>query len=200
MNQELSTKNQEPRTSPFLSKKKSLNRTQRLIRLLFSTIDPRAYIHLFRIINYYNHTHVTPRRKLKLGTGVSLSPTVSFANPERIEIGDRVGIGAYCTLWAGPSTGKIIIGDDCLLGPNILITAANYRFNDGSPVTKQSMDEADVVIGRDVWLGANVTVLPGVEIGDGAIVGAGSIVTKFISPMDIAIGSPAKKIGKRNST
>ncbi|TRT46353.1 MAG: acyltransferase [Microcystis aeruginosa Ma_QC_C_20070703_M131] len=181
-----------------LSKKKSYSRTQRLVRQLVSTIDPRAYIHLFRIINYYNHTHVTPRRKLKLGTGVSLSPTISFANPERIKIGDRVGIGAFCTLWAGPSTGKIIIGDDCLLGPNILITAANYRFNDGSPVTKQSMDEADVVIGRDVWLGANVTVLPGVSIGDGAIIGAGSVVSKPVARNTIAVGAPAKAIGERS--
>jgi acetyltransferase-like isoleucine patch superfamily enzyme len=98
---------------------------------------------------------------------------------------------------AGASTGRITIGDDCLFGPETLVTAASYRFNDGSPVTEQLMDEKDVVIGRDVWLGARAIVLQGVTIGDGAIVAAGSLVTKSVPPGAIVMGNPARIIDRR---
>lgn len=84
-----------------------------------------------------------------------------------------------------------------LFGPEVLITAANYRFNDGSPVTEQLMDEADVTIGRDAWLGARVIVLPGVTIGEGAVIAAGSVVRKDVPSFAIAAGVPAKVVGER---
>ncbi len=192
--------NPSPHTPPGKAHKLRLTKRQRLIRFIKSNLDPRAYLHLFRLVNYYNHTHVTPRRSVRMGRNVALSPTVSFGNPQRIVIGDRARIGAFCTIWAGPSTGRIVIGDDCLLAPNVLITASNYRFNDGSPVNNQAMDEGEVILGRDVWLGAGVMVMPGVEIGDGAIIGAGSIVTKSLPAGCIAVGSPAKVVGQRNAS
>lgn len=188
---------QQAPAGPPLVAKKRLNKSQRIIRGVLSALDPRAYFHLVRMANYYNHTHVIPRRKIKCGAGTAISPDVSFANPERIEIGKNVAIGSRCHLWAGPSRGRIIVGDDCLFGPEVMITAANYRFNDGTPVTRQFVDERDVVIGRDVWLGARVVILPGVTIGDGAIVGAAAVVTKSVPPGAIVVGQPAKPIGSR---
>lgn len=170
----------------------------RLVALLASSVDPRAYLHFFRLLNYYNNTHVRPRRIVKMGEGVTMSPDVVFSNPERIEIGARTSIGSRCHIWAGPSRGRILLGADCLLGPEVLLTAANYRFNDGSPVTKQKMDEADILIGRDVWFGARAIVLPGVTIGDGCIVGAGAIVNRSIAAGSIAVGAPARIVGQRD--
>ena len=169
----------------------------RALRGLLAAIDPRAYLHLLRMVNYYNYTHVKPRRRIKCGSGAAISPDVSFANPERIEIGRNVSIGSRCHLWAGPASGRILIGDDCLFGPEVMITAADYRFNDGSPVTRQKMDEGDIIIGRDVWLGARVIVLSGVTIGDGAIVGAGAVVTKSVTAGAIVVGQPARVVGHR---
>jgi len=174
-----------------------LTKWQRVIRLLASSFDPRAYLHLLKIVNYYNYTHVAPLRKIKRGVQVAISPTASFANPERIEVGDRVRIADRCTILGGPSHGRIVIGDDSLLGQNVLLTAANYRFNDGSPVNDQLMEEADVVLGRDVWLGAGVMVMPGVTIGDYAIVGAGSVVTKSQPARAIVVGVPGRQVSER---
>ena len=179
--------------------KTRLSYRERIRRGILSALDPRAYLHLIRMVNYYNYIHVIPRRIMKCGPGAVISPDASFANPERIEIGKNVAIGSRCHIWAGPSSGKIIIGDDCLLGPEVMITAAGYRFNDGSPVTRQLMDEQDVVLGADVWLGARAIVLPGVRIGDGAIVGAGAVVTKTVAPGAIVVGQPAKPVGRRAS-
>lgn len=167
-------------------------------RMLFSVLDPRAYLHLFRLLHYWNYAHVTPRRRARIGQGVWLAPNVSFRNGERIEIGDRSHIGEQCSLWAGDSHGRIRIGEDALFGPRVYITASNYRYDTGAPVHAQPREENDVVIGTDVWLGARVIVLPGVTIGDGTIVAAGSVVTRDLPPAVVAAGIPARPRKRRD--
>lgn len=174
------------------------NRKTRALRLLGSCLDPRSYLHAFRLLNYYNYTHVVPRRQVALGHAVALSPTVSFANPTQISIGDRTHIGAQCSLWAGPVRGRIDIGPDCLFGPGVFITAANYRFRDGTPVAAQRMQESHVLIGPDVWIGAGAMILPGLEIGTGAVIGAGAIVSNSVPPGAIVAGPAAVEIGHRH--
>lgn len=177
--------------------KRAVARPHRLMRLILSLFDPRAWLHLIKIVNYYNYSHVAPLRKIRMGNPLGITPDVNFSQPENIIIGERVSIGSRCFLWAGPEKGRIQIGDDVLFGPEVVITAANYRFNDGSPVTKQLMDEADVVIGDDVWIGARAIILPGVTIGDGAIIGAGALVRGDVPTNAIAVGVPARVVGMR---
>jgi probable biosynthetic protein, Pnap_2097 family len=179
--------------------KAKTTRLQRLIRLIGSTLDPRAIGHAFKVINYYNTTHVAELRKAKRGTGLRVSPTASFANGQNIVLGNRVHIGSNTSLWAGPGSGKIIIGNDVLLAPGIMVTAANYRFNDGSPINDQAMDEADVIIGDDVWIGYGAIILPGVRIDDGAIIGAGAVVRSDVPKGAIVAGEAAKTLGSRVS-
>lgn len=169
----------------------------RTLRAVISIFDPRAYFHLFRILNHYNQTHVIPRRQLRCGVGCAISPNASFAHGARIELGDGAHIGARCMLWAGPGWGRIVAGDNLLLGPGVMMTAASYRFRDGSPVTRQAMNEADIVIGDDVWIGANAIVLPGARIGDGVIVAAGAVVRGDVPAQSVFAGNPARKIGDR---
>jgi len=182
---------------PLSLEKQSLNKRQRGFRAILSVFDPRAWLHLFRIVNYYNHTHVAQRRLLHAGGACTISPTASFANAGNIGLGHGAHIGANCSLWAGQTRGVITAGDNLLLGPNVTITAANYDFHAGTPVTKQPMTEQPVTIGHDVWIGANATILPGVAIGDGAIIGAGAVVTGNIDAGTIAAGNPARPIGQR---
>jgi len=185
-------------SSAGMAQKRTLTRFERLLRLIVSVLDPRAWLHLAKIVNFYNYSHVAPRRLLKIGANPSISPDSVFSNAERIVIGDNIRLGSRCHLWAGPSTGRIIIGNDVLFGPDVMVTAAGYRFNDGSPVTAQQMDEQDVVIGDDVWLGTRAIVLPGARIGSGAIIGAGALVRGEIPPNSIAVGIPARVTGQRS--
>jgi len=180
-----------------LARKQSLSRFGRALRLIGSVLDPRAYLHALKLINYYNYSHVAPRRKVRFGASPNVSPNAVFSNPERITIGDNVRIGARCHIWAGPGHGRIRIGNDVLFGPEVMLTAATYRFNDGGPVTDQLMDEADIEIGNDVWLGTRVVVLHGAKIGDGAVIGAGAVVRGVIPPYAIAVGAPARVVGTR---
>jgi acetyltransferase-like isoleucine patch superfamily enzyme len=159
--------------------------------------SPATWAHAVRLVNFYGYAHVQQRRLLTAGAGLRMSPSVSLRNGERIKLGREVHIGERSCLWAGDSSGRITLGDNALLGPEVFITASNYGVNAGTPVMYQDKVEADVVIGADVWLGVRVTVLPGVVIGDGAVVGAGSVVTKSLPANCIAVGVPAKIVGWR---
>lgn len=162
-----------------------------------SILDPRAWLHLLKIVNYYNYSHVTPIRRVKFKGKRNVSPDAVFQNPERIEIGSGVRIGSRCHLWAGPRDGWIRIGKDVLFGPEVMLTAATYRHDLGNPVTDQPMLEADIVIGDNVWLATRAIVLPGTVIGDGSIVAAGAVVKGVFPPMSIIAGSPARVVSER---
>lgn len=178
-------------------RKKSLGSMGKVFRLIRSLIDPRAWMHMIKVMNYYNYSHVDPLRRLKIGVSASISPDSVFSNPGGIVIGDRVRIGSRCHIWAGPRVGRIVIGDDVLFGPEVMLTASTYDYNLGRPVTDQPMREGDIVIGNDVWLATRAIVLPGSVIGDGAIIAAGAVVKGEIPPFAIAAGSPAKIVGTR---
>jgi acetyltransferase-like isoleucine patch superfamily enzyme len=172
----------------------------RALRAVASLLDPRPYLHLLRLIHYWNYSHVQPRRRARIGPGVALSPTVSFRNGERVEIGARSHIGEGCSLWAGDGSGRIVIGEDALFGPQVYVTASNYRFDPGEVVWRQPRVEQDVFIGAGVWIGANVIVLPGVTIGDGCIVAAGCVVNRDLPPNAVAAGVPARIVKMRDGS
>jgi acetyltransferase-like isoleucine patch superfamily enzyme len=182
---------------PEPARKRALGRRARALRLLAGALDPRAWAHAVRLVNYYNYAHVAPRRQLTQGKDVAISPNAVFSNAHNIRLGDRVSVGARVHLWAGPERGRITVGDDVLFGPEVMVTAASYRYDDGRPVTRQAMDEADVEIGADAWLGTRAVVLPGARIGAGAIIGAGALVRGTIPPDAIAVGAPARIVGRR---
>lgn len=170
------------------------NRIGRAIR---SLLDPAVIVHPFRIIHYYGYSHVAQKRKIKTGTGVRIAPNVSFANGERIVIGDGVQIGARCSLWAGNDFSHIFVGHGTTFGPECFVTAANYGTAADVPVTKQPMQEQDIRIGANCWIGARCIITAGVTIEDDVVVGAGSVVTKDLPRGSIAAGVPARVIRYR---
>ena len=102
----------------------------------------------------------------------------------RITIGDRATLDSFCRLFGH---GSIDIGEDTQIGPGCLITTTDHDYEDNLTVRFKG-----VRIGRRVWIGANVTILPGVEIGDDAVVEAGSVVMKTLPPRCVALGIPAR--------
>lgn len=89
------------------------------------------------------------------------------------------------------------MGDDVLFGPEVMLTAASYRYDLGDPVTDQPMAEADIIIGDNVWLATRAIILPGSQIGAGSIVAAGAVVKGEFPPMSIIAGSPARIVSER---
>lgn len=105
-----------------------------------------------------------------------------------IRFGERVFLNSGCRF---QDQGGIEIGDGALIGHNAVITTLNH---DLDPARRADMHPALVRIGRGAWLGANVTVLPGVTIGDGAVIGAGSVVTKDVPANTVVVGVPARRV------
>lgn len=164
-----------------------------------SLASARTYLHGLRIAHFYSYSHARQLALIDRGTGVSFAPNVSFRNGERIRLGDGTHIGERSIVWAGNSSGRIVLGHKCLLGPGVVLTASNYGIEPGTPVMDQPKIERDIVLGDDVWLGANVVVTAGVTIGSGAVVGAGAVVTRDLPENCIAGGVPARVIGSRDA-
>lgn len=79
---------------------------------------------MVRVAHLYGYSHVQEVRKLNRGTAVSFGPTVSFRNAERIFLGSGPHIGEGSVIWAGNSSSRVILGEKCLLAPNVTITAS----------------------------------------------------------------------------
>ncbi|HPG39476.1 MAG TPA: acyltransferase [bacterium] len=126
----------------------------------------------------------------KLGKGTGIRPNAVFAFPENIFLGENVIIQRHAYLMAGEKS-VIRIGDYTGIGPGAFITASNHGFKKGIPYIEQEATEKDVIIGSDVYIGAQAIVLPGVTIGNGAVIGANAVVTHDIPENAIAVGIPA---------
>ena len=94
--------------------------------------------------------------------------------------------------------GKIIIGNDCLIGPNVVMRAVNHKFNKRNILINQQGHFPSIIkIDNDVWIGANATILGNVHIHSGCVIGAGAVVTKDLPAYSVAVGVPAKVIKYR---
>lgn len=146
-------------------------------------------------------------KELTTGQGCRLEAFIADGNKsKKIYLGNRIQLNDYVHISAIRS---VIIGDDVLMASHVYISDNTHGLykgdaNDTSPdipPIKRPYYVNPVKIGNRVWLGEGVIVMPGVEIGDGVIIGAHSIVNKNIPPNTIAVGSPAKVIkcwnGKR---
>ena len=136
----------------------------------------------------------------KIGKDVAITQGVIIYGSSNIEIGNHIYIGPYTFIESGGEQGKIKIGNYVMIAPKCTIISVGHRFDDyKNSIKLQGSCVKSVTIEDDVWLGANTVVLPGVKIGRGAIVGAGSVVTKDVAPYAIVGGVPAKLIKYRFS-
>lgn len=134
-----------------------------------------------------------------LGSDCVLQPDIFFnyshywaPGPSMI-IGDRVFIGRGCEFNIRE---KITVGDDCMIASNCTFVDTNHGRDPDHAMNKQPLTSAAITLGRNVWIGAQCVILKGVTIGDGAVVGAGSVVTRSIPAGETWGGVPARKIIK----
>ena len=112
----------------------------------------------------------------------------------KVSLGDYSGIGVNAKIY-----GRCTIGDYVMMGEDCTIITRNHKFDRTDvPMMEQGFEEEkSVCIGNDVWIGDRVMIMPGVHIGDGCVIGAGSVVTRDIPPYSVAAGVPAKVIRSR---
>ena len=115
-----------------------------------------------------------------------------------------ISIGEHCMLnrnvMLNARHGEIIIGRDVLIGPNVVIRSSNHKIRANIPIRVQGFSRGSVMIGNDVWIAANCTILKGAVIPDGCVIGAGSVVKiEKLEPYTIYSGNPLEKIGLRDA-
>lgn len=166
------------------------------IRAIFSGLFLKQSLDALR---FFVVTNVIAIRKLgRRGIDTSITPTARFAYPENIYLGDHNIINHHNSIYAAPEA-TVRFGDNVLLGPNVFITADAFAKSKHELHGVHTGKVSNVVIGRNVRVGAYAIILPGVHIGDGAAIGAGAVVTKDVPPDAIVGGNPAEVRGFRSA-
>lgn len=135
------------------------------------------------------HAYLARILGLKLGRGVAVHMGC-FVTGRRIAIGDHTVINRRCHLDGRRS---LSIGRNVSISPECYIVTLDHRTDSPDFATV----EGPVAIGDYAWIGARAMILPGVELGEGAVAGAGAVVTKSVPPYAVVAGVPAKPIGER---
>jgi galactoside O-acetyltransferase len=134
---------------------------------------------------------------IAVGDGVTFYPGVSIRGYGRLTIGD------YCSINSGVIFGltcDLTLGKHVLVADNVSFRTADHEFSNlDIPIVEQGERNGAIVVEDDVWIGANVTLLRGVHIGRGAIVGANAVVTRDVPAFAIVGGVPAQVIGNRRA-
>ena len=126
--------------------------------------------------------------------GVWIEPPLYFCYGRHISIGDGCYINFNCNF---VDDGQITIGERVMFGPAVTIATVGHPIN---PKMREYMYTDPVTIGNDCWIGGNVTICPGVTIGDNTVIGAGSVVTKDIPANCVAAGNPCRVIREINES
>lgn len=161
--------------------------TRWLVNPLFHSIHRKARVKRSVRLDVF------PFNAFEVGSGSTIedySVVNNGVGPVRIGKNSRVGIG---NVIMGPAH----IGNETILGQHVLVTGLDHRFGDPDlPIKDQGVNTKETRIGDGSFIGANVSILPGVSIGSHTVIGAGSVVTKSIPDYCVAIGNPAKTVKK----
>jgi len=129
-----------------------------------------------------------PRNRIVLGD-MEINSTANFVAGDHV----KINAGGYFS-----GEGGLIIGDYVLIGPNVCILSAGHEYRDIERfIMEQPLTYGRIQIERDVWIGASSIILPGVKIGQGAVIGAGSVVCKDVPSYAVVVGNPGKVIKYR---
>ena len=156
--------------------------------------DVQRTMRLAAEMNTGYHTEAEVRDYMRQITGSDIDETLRIFTPFHINYGKKTTFGRDCFVNFGCTflaLGGITIEDDVFIGPHCVLATEYHPEN---PETRHSLLTKPIVVKRNAWLGANVTVLAGVTIGENAIVAAGSVVTKDVPDNMVVAGSPAKVI------
>lgn len=143
-------------------------------------------------MNAHYHTPEELRELMGRLTGKKVDDTFRLFPPFYMDFGKNITIGKDVFINSGchfQDQGGITIGDGSLIGHNVVLATINHDLN---PENGRKNHYAPIRIGAHVWIGSNATILPGVSVGDWAVVGAGAVVTKDVPPFTVVGGVPAR--------
>ncbi len=172
-----------------------------LIRIVQRYLIPRWVVAIYYSLRYKClvslQTRIQLSNQISFGKGSVVKPYVVInTQGGKIRIGKNCAISSFNHISTGMK--DVIIGDYVRIAPNVTILGGSRNFQKRDVlIMKQGSSHEGLQIGTDILIGANVVILPGCHIGEGAVIGAGSVVTGEVPPYTIVAGTPAKIIGRR---
>jgi len=184
---------------PFLKHSKGVIFAEKGVKIQFGhkiKVGSGLNLMKYSTINALSYNGIEIGNNFTLGKYAIIECTGVLRNVgASLKIGNNVGINHYCFIGV---RGDIEIGNNVIFGPRVNIFSENHNYSDLSvPIKNQGVTKGKTVVGNDVWIGANVSIMSGVNIGDGCIIAAGAVVTKDVPPYSIIGGVPAKIIKNR---
>jgi serine acetyltransferase len=170
--------------------------------------ERRTWIRLAREvegrITWNVELQVHPSSRVVLGTNTTINHGGVVAlkpgprGPASLVVGVETAIGEYSNIRSEGA--ELRIGDYCLIAQNVslIATGHGYARRDQLIAHQPLPDKEGLTIGDDVWIGVNAVLLPGITIGTGAVIAAGSVVTQDVPPYAIVAGAPARQVGERS--
>ncbi|MFL9595292.1 acyltransferase [Aeromonas veronii] len=161
-----------------------------------------CYCSTSAVININSWENVTVECNVSIGHGtiIIVSDEKSFVGLQSsLKIGYGTAINEYCNIRA--AGGDIIIGKNCMLAQFVTIVASNHIIDCDGNMIDQQWDNSNITveIGDNTWIGAGAIILPGVRIGNGCVIGAGSVVTTDVMDNQVVVGVPARFIRMRKN-
>jgi acetyltransferase-like isoleucine patch superfamily enzyme len=145
-----------------------------------------------------NHVYLEARDgRIEVGEGTVLRRFVhAYSYGGCISIGDGAVVNVFAVMYSYEG-GDVTIGENAIVAPHVLIVPADHRFDRPGDVKGQGHVARSITIGKGSWIGGNSAILNGGSVGVGCVIGAGSIVNSPIPDNAIAVGAPARVIGRR---
>ncbi len=164
----------------------------------YISLGRNVYIGDYTTINGLSREGLWLGDNVRIREHVWIQATSSLASLGKgLVISDNTYIGPRCTIGAG---GGIKIGCNVTIGAAVDLLAENHNFaNADLLINEQGVTRKGIVIEDDVWIGNRVIILDGLRICRGAVIGAGSVVTKDVSPYTVVVGNPARAVRRRTS-
>ncbi|MFC1795220.1 acyltransferase [Planctomycetota bacterium] len=169
---------------------------QLLTRLAYIEREFPSSISLWARLDVIPRAQYHERHRLSLGRKTlieSLCVVCTWHGDVILEEGASIGIGSIVM-------GPVLLGENSACSQNCFISGQSHHYEDISKnFLRQGVETEKVVIGKNVWIGANSVILPGVKIGNNSVIGAGSTVIENVPPYSVAVGNPAKIIKQYDS-
>jgi len=178
----------------FLSFLKRYSKNKHLRKgLIFYFLNKNRFKEIKLPITLFENVFIRNKNKIKFGKNITIYHNC-FISPVELTVGDNCNLGVNNFI-----CGKVKIGNNVSIGPNVNIPGANHNIKTRESIRTSGNEMKGTIIKDEVWIGGNSSVLDGVTIDKGAVIGAGSVVTKNIPEYAIVAGVPAKIIGFRKN-
>jgi len=162
--------------------------------------DPAKLKYLGKDTKIHDYARLIKEETIEIGDGTQIDDFAFIFGGEGVKLGRYNHVCSFVSIIGG---GELITGDYVGMAAGCRIITGSHQHGNGMrmvsnvPVEQQEILKGRIVLGRDVFIGSNAIIYPNVTIGEGAMIGAGSLVTKDVEPWTINVGYPARKVGKR---